>query len=121
MRVILHKKNLEITPALQDFVEKKLVEPVRKRLKGLPEEELPILEIEVGRPSRHHLKGRVYHLEANLSLGKNLLRAEVDNEDVRAGCDILKDELLQKLTNYKNKQETVLKKKARRAKEEMVF
>lgn len=117
MRVVIHKKNLEITAALQNFIDIKLIRPVEKVLKNILDKELPLLEIEIGRNTNHHRKGMVYHAEANLSLGRVFMRAEVDEDDMRKACDLLKDELLREIVKFKNKKQDVYKKSARKAKE----
>lgn len=119
MRVAIHKKNLEITTALQDFIDAKLVRPVGKILKSISKKELPLLEIEIGRNTNHHQKGKVYHAEANLSMGGIFLRAEVDEDDVRKACDLLKDELTREIVKFKSKKLDASKKEARKAKESL--
>ncbi|MDP3710668.1 MAG: ribosome-associated translation inhibitor RaiA [bacterium] len=119
MRVVIHKKNLEITPSLQDFIETKLIKPVEKVLKNISGKELPLLEIEIGRNTKHHLKGKVYHVEANLSIGGIFLRAEIDEDDAHKACDMLKDELLREIVKFKSKRLDVYKKEARKAKENL--
>lgn len=103
MRVTIRQKNLSITPALRVYIESKLLKTVRRLLKNAAGEALPILDLEIGRSTRHHKKGRVYHVEANLSLGGKLLRAEVDAEDIRAACDLLEEELGREITTYRGK------------------
>ncbi len=112
MRVTLRQKNLEVTPALSDFINSKLVKPLEKRLKKF-EKLSPLLEIEVGRTTRHHHKGMIYHAEANLTLGGDLLRAEVDDQDIRTACDLLEKELLGELSKHLDKKRYTAKKTAR--------
>ena len=119
MRVVIHKKNLEITPALQNFIDAKLIKPVERVLKNVSDKELPLLEIEIGRNTKHHRKGRIYHAEANLSLGRIFIRAEVDEDDMRKACDLLKDELLGEIVKFKSKKLDVSKKESRIAKESL--
>lgn len=119
MRVTIRQKNLEITPALNVYLETKLLKPLRRLLKSSLGKELPILELEFGRASFHHHKGKVYHAEANLSLGGKLLRAEVDGEDIRAACDLLEEELERQILTYKDKTLALHKRNARRAKKDI--
>lgn len=119
MRVTIRQKNLEITPALNVYLETKLLKPLRRLLKSSLDKELPILELEFGRNTRHHHKGKVYHAEANLSLGGKLLRAEVDGEDIRAACDLLEEELERQILTYKDKTRALHKRGARRAKKDI--
>ena len=116
MRVAIRQKNLEVTPALADFINSKLVRPLSRRLKKF-EALSPLLEIEVGRSTRHHHKGKIYHAEVNLTLGGALLRAEVDDQDIRTACDLLEKELLGELSKHLDKQRSTAKKTARSIKQ----
>lgn len=117
MRVTIRHKNIDITPALQNYIELKIINPARRFLEGGIYQELPILDLEFSRLTRHHRKGKVYYAEANLSLGKTVLRAEVEEEDIRACCDLLEEELKREINGFKNRRAALEKRKARSAKE----
>ena len=119
MRVTVRKKNLEMTPPLQIYIEQKIIAPMRKLLKGIELSDLPILDIEVERTTRHHRKGRVYRAGANLTLGKILIRAEAEDEDVRAACDGVEGELKREVLVYKERARALLTRRARRAKNDL--
>jgi len=119
MRITIRQKNLVITPALRIYIESKLIRPVAKILRGLAANELPILDLEFERITFHHHKGRIYRAEANLSFGKKLIRAEVEEDDIRKACDLLKEELEQGLTHYLGRLKTVNRRGARRAKDKL--
>ena len=103
MRIAIRAKNLEITPALRAYIEAKIIAPVKRLLRGASFSELLLLDIEISRTTRHHRKGRVYYAEAMLTIGKTVLRAEVDDEDVRAACDLLQEELAQEIRRFKGR------------------
>lgn len=117
MRIVLKQKNISITPALRDYIESKVVTPVKKILRRLSQGELPILEIEIARSTMHHRKGLVYYAEANLSLGKRLIRVEAENTDMHAAIDALKDELEERLSRFHDKRTTLDRRGARRVKD----
>ena len=116
LRFTLHQKNLEITPALRVYVEEKILKPVERFIKNVKVPELPILDIEIGRTTRHHKKGLVYRAEANLKLNGKMIRAEAVDEDVHAACDLVKEELRREIVSYKDKALAVLKRRARSVK-----
>ena len=117
MRVVLKQKNLAFTPAIREYVEKKLVSPVQKLIGRGRAEELVILEIEIARTTTHHRKGLVYYAEANISLGKKLVRVQSQDQDIYAAIDALKDELEGRLKSLKEKSVSVDRKRARNAKQ----
>ena len=121
MRIAIRKKNIEITSALKEYIEKKIIEPVEKLLKRSIDDNLPVLDIEMSRTTSHHRKGMVYAAEATLSMGKKVLRAEVQDEDMRVCCDLLKEELEREIGTYKNKIRALTKRRARRMKRELHF
>ena len=59
--------------------------------------------VEVGKPSKHHRSGPIFHAEANLSLGGNLLRAESMDSDLRTAIVNVKNELHTQITKFKEK------------------
>lgn len=121
MRSTLRNKNLIITPALTAYIEAKVLKPLRKLLGNLLKSELPILDLEVGRSTKHHNKGKVYRVTASLTFGKNVLRAEVENEDVRVACDLLKEELERSIGNFKEKFRAKNFRQARKFKKDLRF
>src|SRR3989338_1265713 len=117
MRVVLKQKNLALTPEIREYVEKKLVSPVQKLIGRGRAEELVILEIEIARTTTRHRKGLVYYAEANISLGKKLVRVESQDQDIYAAIDALKDELEGRVKSLKEKSVSVDRKRARNAKQ----
>ncbi|OGZ96106.1 MAG: ribosomal subunit interface protein [Candidatus Sungbacteria bacterium RIFCSPHIGHO2_01_FULL_50_25] len=116
MRIVLKQKNLRITPALRDYIEAKLVSPVKKIIRRAEDEELPMLEIEIARTSMHHRKGLVYYAEANLSFGKRMIRVEAKDQDIYAAIDSLKDELESRMVRLRDKQTALDRRGGRRVK-----
>ena len=121
MRVTIRQKDIEITPTLHEYIEQKIVQSVGKFLKHEGEKGMPLLDIEVARTTHHHKKGQVYRVSATLTMGKKLIRAEVEEEEVHAACDLLEDELKREITSYKSKSFSVFKRFARRIKKELRF
>lgn len=119
MRVTIRKKNLDITPALESYIEQKLLKPLRRSLKDILASELPILDLEVGRSTRHHHKGKVYRVAVSLTIGKKILRTEEENEDIRAACDLLEEELGREILKFKESSRAWTRRSARAAKKEL--
>lgn len=118
MKITVRQKDLEITPSLQEYIEKKVVQPVQKFLKRNSATDLPVLDIEVGRVTRHHHKGNVFHASATLTMGKRVIRADATDADIHAACDQLGSELKREIETFKSKASAVQKRAARAAKQE---
>ena len=119
MRISINTKDIELTPELEAFIEEKFTSHIRKFVEGKNDPDLPTLHLEVGRSTKHHKKGMVYYAEASLAMGKNVLTAKAESEDVYAACDILRDEMEREVKKFSEKRQTLQKRGAREAKEEM--
>lgn len=99
MRVLLKTTNFELTPALEELAQTKLVQPVQKLLVKPDQKADVLLEIELAKTTKHHQKGLIWRAEAQLNLPglKSLLRAEAVAESLRAAVDEVKDELLKEI------------------------
>lgn len=116
MRITIRQHNFTITPAFDAYIRQKIVLPAERLLAETAKGDLPIFAIEAERTTRHHRKGQVYRMEANITLGKRMLRAEATGEDPHAACDLLEEEVKREIRSYKAKSRTVAKRGARRVK-----
>ncbi len=106
MRTTFKGKNTDLTPALRAYIESKLVRPTEKLVSKSDAKENLLLEIEVSRTTKHHRKGMVWWAEANLKIGKRLIRAEQSGEDPREVIDLVEEELKREIIAYKGKSQT---------------
>lgn len=121
MKITIRQKDLEITPSLQEYIEKKIVQPVQKFLKRSAATDLPVLDIEVGRTTKHHHKGNVFHASATLTLGKRVIRADATGVDIHIACDTLENELKREIDTFKSKTSAVQKRASRAVKEQVRY
>ena len=100
MRIMLHTKNLDLTPSIETFVNQKM-DTIAKLFKS--GDQLVEARVEIGRPSKHHKKGLVYYAEINLKMGGKLLRATVEHVDLRTAIDFARDEIERQIKKFKSK------------------
>jgi len=100
MRIDIKATNLELTPAIREYIEIKIgsLSHFLKRFEVKNEIEV---FVEIARTSRHHKSGDVFCAEASFSIGKKLLRAEHDDWNIRVAIDKVKDKLQQEIKKYK--------------------
>lgn len=110
MQIILKATNLTVTPSLNEYIERALGS-LNKLVKNLGEE--TEMRVEVGRSTFHHRKGEVFFAEANLKIGKNILRSSAESLTVQAAVDEVHDELRNEIYKFKGKRETVFRRGAR--------
>lgn len=103
MRILsISGKNMDLTNAIQKYVEEKVVVLERLTASFEPAAELTV---EVGKTSNHHAKGPFYMAEMQLSVPGELIRAEEKAEDLYEAIDRAKDQVRRQLKNYKEKLE----------------
>ncbi len=101
MQIDIKATNLELTPAIREYVETKIgsLEHFLERFES--RDEIRVF-VEIARTTRHHKSGDVFCAEASFPLGKKLLRADHVDEDVRMAIDKVKDKLQQEIKKYKD-------------------
>ncbi len=103
MRIDIKAANLELTPAIREYVETK-IGSLSRFLKRFEEENEVKVFVEIARTTRHHKSGDVFCAEASFNLGKRLLMAEHTDWDIRIAIDKVKDRLQQEIKKYKEKE-----------------
>ena len=102
MNIHIKATDLDLTPALKVFVDKKLG-ALRKYVKKFEAKSEVEMRLELARTTRHHRKGDVFKAEANIILPGNMLRAEDADSDIRVAIDRLRDKLKIELEKYKER------------------
>lgn len=100
MRIMLHAKNMDLTPSIETLVNQKVgsLEKFVGRSGELAE-----ARVEVGKPSKHHQKGMVFYAEINLKLGSQLFRAEEKHIDLQSAVVAARDDIERQLKKFKTK------------------
>lgn len=92
--------NMELTPAIRDYVEEKL-----SHLDALlPNDDSILFDVEVGKTTMHHQKGDVMRCEVNLQVPGELLRVEKTEEDLYKAIDKVKDHLAETIREWKGRE-----------------
>jgi len=102
MKISIKQTNLESTPALIDYINKKFnyLSKFFKKIEGKTE---PLLYLEIARSTKHHYSGNVFTAEAKLILPRQTIYVKHSDIDIRTAIDILKDKLSQKIKKYKER------------------
>ena len=110
MQIKIKATNIELTNAIESYVEEKL-QSVEKFMVSHEEEE-PVAYVEVGKTTKHHNSGDVFLAEINIRVRGKQFRAVSEKSDLYAAIDDMKDELIRELNSYKNKDRTLMRRGA---------
>ena len=112
MKIIIKATNLELTPAINEYIKEKIGFVDKFLNKKLEKESEIKIEVEIARTTKHHKSGDVYYAEANIHFPGKILRAEHSDWDIRVAIDKIKDILQQEIKKYKGTKLETLKKAA---------
>ncbi|MBI5306399.1 ribosome-associated translation inhibitor RaiA [Candidatus Wolfebacteria bacterium] len=101
MNIIIKATQLDLTPAIREYVETK-IGLLDKLLKKFEIKSEIKVEVEIARSTKHHRHGNVFYAEANIHLPKKTLRAEHFDVDIRIAIDNIKKKLYQEIVKYKD-------------------
>lgn len=105
LNITFKATNIEITAPLQTLIEQK----IQLLEKLITDHETDVrCEIEVEKLSEH-VSGRIYRIEANLSIGGKLYRAEATEDQCEKAVDIVRNELKRELQHARGKKQSLLK------------
>ncbi|MEK7566400.1 MAG: ribosome-associated translation inhibitor RaiA [Patescibacteria group bacterium] len=100
MKIIIKTTQIELTPALKEYTEKK-IGSLGKFIKKIDTKEGVEIFVEIGKTTKHHKSGEIFYAEATMELPKKVLRVENSSVDLRAAIDTIKDVLKQSIQKYK--------------------
>lgn len=100
MKINIKATNLDLTPAIREYIEEKIgsLDRFLKRFEVKSEVEV---FVEIARTTKHHRHGNVLYAEATVPIGKKILRAEHFDWDIRVAIDKVRDKLQQEIKKYK--------------------
>lgn len=119
MKIKITTTNIELTRSLESYVEEK-IHSVEKF--AIPhKDELPIVEVEIGKSTNHHQSGDVFVAEANMRVRGKHFRATSEKSDLYAAIDDMRNELVRALSSHKERTRSLFRKGAGLIKEMLRF
>jgi putative sigma-54 modulation protein len=111
MKINIKATGMELTPALTQYVNDKLL-LLEKFIEGVDEDNV-LAEVEIGKTTKHHKLGDFFKAEINLRFGPARLRVESTEGDLYAAIDMAKDELEENIIRFNKRKNTLIRKGAR--------
>ena len=114
MNISIKSTNIELTPALRDYSEKRLA-AITKYTGGDA-----TATVEIGKTTDHHKQGEIFRAEVNVltPLGKQY-RAVSEKTDLYEAIDDVRAEIVRELSSAKGKRLTLFKRGAQQIKNMM--
>ena len=107
MNIKIRSKNFDITPAIDDYVSKK----VSSLEKFLDPNKETLAEVEVERTTNHHKSGEIYRAEINIiEPGSKQVFVFAEEIDLYTAIDIMRDEAERAIVSKKTKRLTLFRK-----------
>jgi len=113
MNIKIKATNFEITPAIEDYIGKRIssLDKFARDKDGSAR-----CDIEVGKTTKHHRSGDVFRAEINLHVSGKNFYAVSEKDDLYAAIDEVRDEIAYALTSYKDRTITVMRRGALKVK-----
>ncbi len=113
MHIILTGVHIEITDAIRRYTLDKM-----RTLEKLVDhtDTSAKLNIEISKASNHHVNGQVFQAEAVLHLRGKETALRTTQDDLYKAIDILKDMLTRELSQYKDKERSIMRRGAHKVK-----
>jgi len=99
MKIDIVSTNIELTEPLKVFIDKK-VSSLSRFVKRFDDGTL-LVDVEVGRTTKHHKHGDVYRAEINIHFPGKILRATHEDSDVRVALGKARKIIIREIRKYK--------------------
>ncbi len=112
MKINFQAKNIEITEAIHDYVEKRVTN-LGKLLSEIEEkgEEASVL-FSISKTTHHHKGGEVFHADCSINIKGKKFYASVNKQDLYEAIDAVKEDLFMEITKNKDRKQTLFRRGA---------
>jgi putative sigma-54 modulation protein len=98
MKINVKATNITLTPSISEYIEKKLA-----MLQKFFDNKEVLVNIEVGKTTRHHKSGDIFRAEIRMLVNGEEYYTVAETSDLYASIDEVKDEIAYKLSGKKKK------------------
>ena len=113
MQINLQGKNIELTPAINDYVLKR-VGNLEKLLKRMEEEGAEaMVRFDVAKTTNHHKGGEIFRADCSIDIKGENFYSSAEKEDLYAAIDAVKENLFNEIEKHKDRKQTLFHRGAR--------
>lgn len=113
----IHCKDFDLTDAIKTYAEEK-VKSLEKYLSD--DRDISTYNLRLGKTTNHHNAGKIFYAELAIAAPHKHYDAKIEEEDIYAAIDLLKDEMARNIKSYREKQRTVSRHDAQKFKEKIL-
>lgn len=113
MHITITGVHLEITSAINDYVEEK-IKSLNKFVRS--DDTSAMAEITLTKTTEHHSHGDMFQAEARLHISGKTLTGKTVEDDLYKAIDALKDTLARELSEHKDKRISIIRRGAHKIK-----
>ena len=119
MKINFQAKNIEITEAIHDYVEKRVTN-LGKLLTEFEEHDGEVVVLfGLSKTTHHHKGGEVFHADCSINIKGKKFYASVNKQDLYEAIDDVKENLFNEISKNKDKRQTLFKRGASSVKKMM--
>ncbi|OGI76130.1 ribosomal subunit interface protein [Candidatus Nomurabacteria bacterium RIFCSPHIGHO2_02_FULL_42_19] len=116
MLINLKSTNMELTPAIHDYVIKRVTN-LEKLLSKIEEKGGEVnVNFEVAKSTNHHKSGEVFHADCLINIRGEKFYSSADEEDMYAAIDRVKENLFREISKNKDRKQTLFRRGAQSVK-----
>ncbi len=119
MNINLQAKNLELTPAIHDYVVDKVTNLGRLLSKFEEKNGELVVHFNVAKTTNHHKSGEVFRADCSILIKGQKFYASADKEDLYEAIDAVKESLFTEISRSKDRKQTLFKRGAASVKKMM--
>ena len=110
MKINLLGKNIEVTPAIQDYVIKRVTNLEKLLSKMEKRGAEAVVNFEVAKSTNHHKKGSsIFHTDCLIKIQGEKFYGSADKEDLYGAIDTVKESLFKEISKKKDRKQTLFK------------
>lgn len=109
MKINIKATGIELTPAISNYVNRKISSVEKYLDEGKTD---IVAQVEVGKITKHHKTGNIFRAEVHITGSDVDIYSVSEQEDLYAAIDIVKDEVVHNIVQYKSKRLTLTRRGA---------
>lgn len=112
MTINLQSKGMELTPAIHDYVIKRITN-LEKLLEKLEMEGgSAVVSFDLSKNTNHHKAGSIFHADCRIQIRGEEFYGSADEEDLYVAIDVVKENLFREISKNKDRKQTLFKRGA---------